>query len=420
MKAWHGWIVVVPLFGWVMARECENGNFGLPLSYSVGEMSVSLPLLRTRAKAALRCSFVGDSLSMPVHWYYNPRDITRAFPPHGVTKFEAAPANHPSSIMHLHSTVGGGRTGSKSAKGNICVVGDVILKDKARFWGKSNTHYHHGMKAGENTLNSHCALLLLRELTAHPEDPRFDVEAFATAYVEFMTADPAQHPDTYAESFHRGWFANWAQDVAPLRCGAVTHDTPSVGAFVMIQPLAITLLVAAAENGGNGVRLPEGALSRVQKSCRELLFLFHPDEGLAKHCDAFVALIAALLYRQDEPGAEPIRACMRGVMGGALFDKFPASIEDDSAVVGGRFSLACYITDSWPAALYLVHKYAADPLRGMLQNTNLGGENCHRGTVVGCLLGAASGQVPELYSDLALQPALDAALDTLFPASAAM
>ena len=98
-------------------------------------------IITTRAVAALRSFFVGDALSMPVHWFYNPLDIQRAFPG-GITQMEAAPAFHPSSIMSLHSTNAGGRGAQNSDSGQE-VVGDVILKDKRKFWGTPNQHYHH-------------------------------------------------------------------------------------------------------------------------------------------------------------------------------------------------------------------------------------------------------------------------------------
>jgi ADP-ribosylglycohydrolase len=38
------------------------------------------------------------------------------------------------------------------------------------------------------------------------------------------------------------------------------------------------------------------------------------------------------------------------------------------------------------------HRYADDFAAGVLANANVGGENCHRGAVVGALLGAAAGE----------------------------
>ena len=50
---------------------------------------------------------------------------------------------------------------------------------------------------------------------------------------------------------------------------------------------------------------------------------------------------------------------------------------------------------------YLAWKYADDFEAGVLANTNLGGDNCHRGAVVGALLGAAvgTGQIPARLCD---------------------
>ncbi|MDX1560927.1 MAG: ADP-ribosylglycohydrolase family protein, partial [Marinobacter sp.] len=55
----------------------------------------------SRVTSALRTQFVADALAMPVHWYYNPMDIEKAFPG-GIQRFESAPEFHPSSIMSLH------------------------------------------------------------------------------------------------------------------------------------------------------------------------------------------------------------------------------------------------------------------------------------------------------------------------------
>jgi len=54
------------------------------------------------------------------------------------------------------------------------------------------------------------------------------------------------------------------------------------------------------------------------------------------------------------------------------------------------FSRACYISDSWPVVLYLACKYQHDPWQALRVNTNLGGDNVHRGIVLGTLLGLQS------------------------------
>lgn len=340
-------------------------------------------LVLTRARAALELLYVADALSMPVHWFYNPADILKAFPG-GITQFHAPPEFHPSSIMALHSTTGGGR--GPQTNSSQQVIGDIILKGKRQYWGVANMHYHQGMRAGENTLNAHCARLVTRSLINN--NGGYSAEIFLQDYINFMCADPCVHPDTYAESYHRAFFAQYAKGIAPHKCGLKTHDTPSVGGLVTIAPIAIAEL------------LRERCLKRVQLICQQHLLLTHPDENLARVCDAYVGLIEQLLFRQEHSAAEIIAATAAN-SAGLNVKKLLANNIGDAQVVGGMYSKACYIQDSWPSLLFLLYKYLSEPINGLLANTNLGGENCHRGSVLGVLLGLASGSsYPELFEQL--------------------
>jgi hypothetical protein len=82
------------------------------------------------------------------------------------------------------------------------------------------------------------------------------------------------------------------------------------------------------------------------------------------------------------------------------------SVEADEHVVGTRFSTACYINESMPAALYLSWKYHDNFAAGVIANAMVGGDNCHRGTVVGSLLATAARGIPEKYLD-GLRPNLN-------------
>jgi ADP-ribosylglycohydrolase len=80
--------------------------------------------------------------------------------------------------------------------------------------------------------------------------------------------------------------------------------------------------------------------------------------------------------------------------GGRWFSERKASLwskEPDLVVIGRHVSPACYIRESFPAALYLAWKYADDFEAALVANTMVGGDNCHRGAVVGALVGAACG-----------------------------
>ncbi|HEY5673406.1 MAG TPA: ADP-ribosylglycohydrolase family protein [Malonomonas sp.] len=353
-----------------------------------------------RASAALKNLFVADALAMPVHWYYNPLDIEKAF--HGgITRMEAAPAFHPSSIMSLHSTAKGGR-GAQGAQGQQReIVGDLILKGKRKYWGQPNQHYHQQMQAGENTLNAHCARVLMRSLQAN--GCRYAKHNFLDDYIDFMTADPPRHPDTYAESYHRGFFANLEAGKAKERCAAVTHDTPSIGGLVTIAPILLT------------ERLQGLPLVESKSHCLEHLFLTHPDKDLGDICAVYVELLDALLYREQGQSAHELLARAAKVSIGLDLPALVEKSHDDRSVVGGIFSSACYISGSWPSVLYLAYKYAAEPKQALLANTNLGGDNVHRGAVLGVIMGLINAAtIDELFVQLADQELIDAEINGLF------
>eukprot|EP00798_Chlamydomonas_sp_ICE-L_P008307 gene8308-1579_t len=65
---------------------------------------------------------------------------------------------------------------------------------------------------------------------------------------------------------------------------------------------------------------------------------------------------------------------------------------EDVKMVHSVFGSACYIDSSFPSVLYLAYKYSDDFEKAVLSNTNVGGENCHRGAALGALVGAAVGE----------------------------
>lgn len=323
----------------------------------------SSALIKSRAMAALKLIYVADALSMPVHWFYNPQDIINAFPG-GIRKFEAAPKQHPHDFLSLPAA-----TGKQ-------IVGDVILKDKRKFWGVPNQHVHQGMQAGENTLNAHCARLVTRTLIGN--SGHYDANKFLDSYIAFMTSDISQHPDTYAESYHRGFFENLERGLPPNKCGKASDATASVGGLVTTAPVAIAELLA------------ERNLSKAQQICREHLWLTHPDEILAKVCDAYVELIDALLFRDQGDDAKTIIAKAAQNSVGIDLKSLCEKSLDDNDIIGGTFAKACPIKDSWPSLLYLAYKYNNDSKAALLSNTNVGGENCHRGSVLGVIMGLSN------------------------------
>ena len=297
-----------------------------------------------RMRGALWGMFIGDALAMPVHWYYSISTLWQDFGQ--IRDYQAPKAHHPNSIMALANT---GKAGRGSQDGNV--VGTVILKGKKQHWGPANRHYHQGMQAGDNTLNLLCARVLLRSLN---NKGIYDPTDFLNEYIGFMT-EPNRHNDTYAESYHRDFFANYANGIAPDKCaGPDGHDTASIGGLV-----GLPLIIMATLGANNLAITQETALTH---------------QRLTHHS----SLLERYTVELGFPAAKVVESVRR-------------NNNADSEIIGGLLSPACYIDQSFPSVLYLAARYHDDFESAMIANTNVGGDNCHRGAVLGAILGATLG-----------------------------
>jgi hypothetical protein len=175
----------------------------------------------------------------------------------------------------------------------------------------------------------------------------------------------------------------------PNQCGQAADTAASMGGLVTVGPIAIVELLA------------DRNLSKVQKVCREHLWLTHPDESLAKVCDVYVELVDTLLFRAQGFDSKTYIAKVARDFNGADLKSLSEQTTDDNDVIGGVFAKACPINDSWPSLLYLAYKYHTDSSAALLANTNVGGENCHRGSVLGVVMGLLNADgLDELFSQL--------------------
>ena len=306
---------------------------------------------------ALLGALAADAVAMPVHWYYDRAALERDYGQ--ISSYLAPKSPHPDSILWRSSYMPLNERGD-------------ILHDQARFWGQRGVHYHQGLAAGENTLNFQLATQLYEQTVALGH---YNADAWLAFYVEFMLT-PGRHRDTYVEEYHREFFTNYARGRKPRACGV---------ADVHIGGLApVPALFGALEGTG----------ADVAAAVREHVALTHKDQGVLRAADCFVQILEAV-----RAGA-PLRA--------AILAQAPAWIsaakvaawskEADEIVIGRRLSPACYIPDAFPAALYLAWKYADDFGAGICANAQVGGDSCHRGAVVGALLGEGNG-VPAAWRD---------------------
>lgn len=305
-----------------------------------------------RLRNALWGAFIGDALAMPVHWYYDRGALRRDY---GVVTDYLAPKNpHPDSILW--------RVPIDPPQPQC-----DILHDQREFWGRRDVHYHQFLVPGENTLN----LKLAEELLVCVQDGfRYDPDAYLARYLAFLR-QPGRHNDTYVEECHRHFFANLARGVAPRDAG--TPDS-HIGGLVAV-PILVTLL--------------HRDRAAAREAVRTHVRLTHPCPDTLAAADALTCLLLALFDGTSMPDAAEDVA--HSVPDARLA---PARLVDwidepDEEVVGGRLSNACYIDEAFPGVVYLALKYAHRFEQGLVSNTQLGGDNCHRGAALGALLGAA-------------------------------
>lgn len=302
--------------------------------------------------AAYMGSLIGDALAMPVRWYYDTGALKREY---GIVDHYLAP-------KHPH-------TGSILWRSSFEPVNERadILRGQAKYWGQKEIHYHQFLQAGDNTLN----FKLARELYAQVKtDGVYDANRWLEKCISCMLT-PSWHNDTYVEEYHRAFFNHYAQGLKPRKCGI---DDKHIGGLATVPAL-----IAALEGK---------ACDQIRAAVQTPVELTHKNTEVLKAADLLVTLLFAVA------AGEPLsRAIAR--QGGEWFSETEAlawRAKPDSDIVGGYFSSACYIKNAMPSSLYLAWKYAGDFSSGIVANTMVGGDNCHRAAVVGSLLAASAGQ----------------------------
>ncbi|MFM9059906.1 MAG: ADP-ribosylglycohydrolase family protein [Planctomycetaceae bacterium] len=326
--------------------------------------SATIPQPRDPAAiAAFHGELVADAVAMPVHWYYDTAALDRDYPDLGADRYLAPRSPHADSILWRSQWT------PPSAKLDI-------LREQAEFWGRRGVHYHQFLAAGENTLNFRLAAELFHVLR---RDRDHDPERWLDHYVAFML-EPGRHRDTYVEEYHRHFFTNLGAGRKPINCGI--RDV-HIGGLVPVPAIV----------AGLGPSHPD-----LRRIVRLHVGLTHKDDEVLAAADALVRMLVRLTREDREPedlctvileeGRDWISEAK--VLAWEKARTTGPATCPDRAVVGGILSPACYIPDAFPAALYLAWRHAGDFAGGVLANARCGGDNCHRGAVVGSLLGATA------------------------------
>ena len=304
-------------------------------------------------------SLVADAVAMPVHWYYDTDALDRDFP--RIDGYHEPKEVHPDSILWRSKY----RPRNKDAD---------ILHDQARFWGQRNVHYHRSLPAGENTLNFLLAAQLYRSTI---RNGAYDPQRWLEIYVESMRT-PGWHGDTYVEEYHRAFFDNRARGKQLDKCGI---DDLHIGGLTPI-PALLAALDALGKKG----------IDETGDTILQHVNLTHRNIHIQRSTLALVHML--LDIAEGSSVREAIAEHGSRLASERRLEEW--TLRDDREVVRYDLTPACYLPDSFTASLYIAWKYADDFSSGVIANAKVGGDNCHRGAVVGSLLAAGNG-TPEKW-----------------------
>ena len=382
---------------------------------------------QTRIKNALWGLFAGDALAMPAHWFYKIQNIKDTFDG-GITQYVAAPHPHPESFM-----VGMGYHPDVKAAQSLGRPYDT-LHDHARFYDTSFSdlqiatgeresehgnatpsledryHYHHGLKAGDNTTAAQLVRMLLRSVA---KEGRYDEDAFLREFVAFMTT-PGNLKDPYQEIYLRSWFENFSRGRPPHSAAERQRRVWSIGSHGgMIRPLVLSLLadtdylaLGMAVEHQNLTHRSENvtaALGITVPLLQDLIAGDNPMQAATKRSASLrVPKITGeemfAMYREHKgPGNIPSQTMwqLHTQLSDTPFDLTAIAQESPEDVVLRQLGTACYPEHGLPLLLYCAAHHQFDAEAALLANVNAGGDNVHRNAVLGLLVGAATESFPE-------------------------
>ncbi|SDB53904.1 ADP-ribosylglycohydrolase [Desulfonatronum thiosulfatophilum] len=313
-----------------------------------------VPEINSRLAGAIYGAHIADALAMPVHWYYDTFALTKDY---GLVQGYQQPRNpHPDSLLWRSRY----RPPSPDTD---------ILHNQAMFWGERGVHYHQFLQAGENTLNMKLGRILMDCLLEDEDDLR---ARYLARYVSFMTK-PGNHRDTYVEECHREFFKAWATRNKEDK--VIAPDEKHMGGLCMPIPILLYFHDQPQKAFTLGLQHME---------------LTHPGQLMKDAFTSFSQVLQSILQGMD------IRQALEQEWPENLMQFAGHPFEElaqqpDAEVALNVFNTACYVQQALPLTYYLAWKYQDDPEMALIVNTNLGGDNCHRGAVLGTLMGAMHG-----------------------------
>ncbi|WP_052494181.1 ADP-ribosylglycohydrolase family protein [Nitrosospira sp. NpAV] len=380
-----------------------------------------------RMRNALWGLFIGDALAMPAHWFYSLKNIRQHFDG-GIRGYEPPPHPHPESFMvgmTYHPDVEtANRLGRRydilhaHARFYETSYSDLAIQSMERESEHGNQvprltdrfHYHHGLAAGENTLGAHLVRVLLRSVIRMG---RYDPQDFLEAFVKHLTT-PGENRDPYTEIYLRRWFENYSRGLPPHACAELQRNVWSIGSHGgVVRPLVLAMLVDSAYQG-LGFAIEHQCLTHRSENVGSALGILVPLlNSLMKGADPVAAISSyAKSIRVPQVTGEELFAAYREHGGPGNIPKNEmwqlhvkladtpyemvqlARQHTEPEVVRHFLATACYPEHGLPLLLYLFMKHDLGVEASLLANANAGGDNVHRGMIMGLIAGASHDDLP--------------------------
>ncbi|NOR54762.1 MAG: ADP-ribosylglycohydrolase family protein [Sulfurovum sp.] len=386
----------------------------------------------TRLKNALWGAFIADAMAMPVHWYYQRKYIKEGFDG-GIKKYEDAPHPHPEAFMV------GNAYHPNIAKAKALGRPFDIAHEHIRFYDTNYNdfdvklsvhagehknampekseryHYHHGLKAGENTLGANLIRVLIRSII---KEGKYKQEVFIEDFIHYLTT-PGLNKDSYTEVYIRAWFENFTNGVPAHASAQEQREVWSIGSNGgIIRPLVLSL-TSKSTFQALGVALQHQQIT-------------HRSDNVSSALCVLVPLLHKLLEK-EEPNATlkefASKVKVTKISGAELSKTYaehngPGNIPKDEMwdihtefselnldldllmkdfeedeILGSVFTTGCYPEQSLPVLMYLLYKNKFDFEASILANANAGGDCVHRGIILGMLAGAANDEIPQALKE---------------------
>ncbi len=386
----------------------------------------------TRMKNALWGAFIADAMAMPVHWYYRRKYIREGFDG-GITKYEDAPHPHPESFMvgnNYHPNITKAKElgrpfdiahehirfyNTNYNDFNIALAVHAGEHKNAMPEQDERYHYHHGLKAGENTVGANLMRVLMRSVI---KEGKYNQERFIEDFVSYLTT-PGLNRDAYTEVYIRAWFENYSKGVPPHACAEEQRNVWSIASNGgIIRPLLLSL-TSKSTFQALGVALQHQQITHRSDNVSSALTVLVPllRELLAKKPPMPTLKNAASKVQRTKISGEELSKTYADHNGPGNIPKdemwdihtqFSDQTVDldalvkafsENEILGSVFTTGCYPEQSLPVLMYLLYKNDFDFEASVLANANAGGDNVHRGIILGMLAGAASEEIPKALKE---------------------